>query len=175
MFATAHDLEVRLRRPVNTAAAEALIEEATSLIREAAGQTITVVEEHEVTLQGNFTRRLELPEWPVTNVSYVDVGGVELTEGTDFTWQRRGVLWRPCVGLHWGGPDADVDVLYSHGRALPAWVRGMCLDICARSYSAPDGAVREAIDGYSVTYQAAGGMNLLDVEERKLRRLRKPA
>lgn len=193
MLATSNDLAVRLRRDVNVPAAEALIEEASSLIESFTGQDITLVEDDEVTLVGNWTRRLELPKWPVTDVSEVAVDGEALTADTDYTWTRRGVLWRPRTlasssrgfdllnGAYWGGDDVEVVVTYSHGLAtVPPWVRSICLDVCARAYQSPDGVVREAIDGYSVTYtntgfNQAGGVNLLDIEERKLRRLKKPA
>lgn len=193
-FATTTELENRLRRTVDTVAAEALLDEASSLIVSVVGHSIVEVEDDEMTLRGNWTRRLDVPAWPVTAVASVTLDGTLLTEGTDYTWQADGAIWRPravdptfptltpmTVGAHWGGPDVDVVVVATHGlTTCPAWVRAICLDVVARAYVSPDGVVREQIDSYSVTYSQggfnqAGGVNLIDSEERKLRRLRKPS
>lgn len=189
-FATEADLENLTGQPIETAQAALLLDGATAAIQEWTGQTIEAVEADEVTLVGNFTRKLVLPEMPVTAVDSVVVDGDTLTVSTDFTWQRHGVLWRPRYanpnapsqrsfevlgGAYWGGPDREVVVTYDHGFAtIPPMVKTVCLAIAVRAMGNPGGVRAEAIDGYSITYDRNGtSFQILDGEMKLLRKYRR--
>lgn len=64
-------------------------------------------------LAGTGSRRLVLGERPVTGVSSLALDGVAVT---DYRWTRAGSLWRTAG---WGGPEAEVTVVYSAGWAFP--------------------------------------------------------
>lgn len=193
-FASQADLEAFTGQTFTEARATLLLDGATAAIQEWTGQTIEAVSSDEVTLVGNFTRRLVLPQMPVTAVDSVVVDGTTLTASTDFTWQRHGVLWRPRYaqpdapsqrsfevlgGAYWGGPDREVVVTYDHGFAtIPTVVESVCLSVAARSSAMATGVVREQIDGYAVTYSQTGSNQavpfvLLEAEMKLLRKFKR--
>jgi hypothetical protein len=183
MFATEAELEAFTGASIDGNRAAMLLDIATGAIRGETGQTMSVVEDDEVTLVGAWGRRLVLPQWPVTDVSAVSIDGTALT-ADDYTWQRRGILWLPrgftltpstafdTGSQHWGGPDLEVVVTYSHGvDPMPEYVRNICLAAAARMLANPDGVLAEQIDGYSVTYdRASSGVSLSPDEKRQLRK-----
>lgn len=179
-FATYQDLEDRLR--VTFTAAEqvqavALLESATSLIQAAARQVLEQVTGDTVTLDGNGQRILTLPQIPVTAVSSVTVDGETLTFDTHYRWSPNGLLYRTWDGFWgrqfaaWGDLLQSIVVVYSHGyAAIPDDLRTVCVEVAARAWSTPAGAVRsESIGSYSVTYDTNSatttGVALTDAEK----------
>jgi len=179
-FATIDELASYTGVSIDPAQGALLLDLATSSIQEAAGQQILLVTDDQVTLKGNWSRRINLPQRPVVDVSQVvlssgtaltdsDVAGPDsltLQAGEDYLWQRSGTMWRPRgftvttehtfdtgVWANWGGPDMEVNVIYSHGLdPAPDWVKGICLEAAKRVVVNPSGVQREAIDGYSVVF-----------------------
>lgn len=177
-FATATQLEDRYGLGLSTDKATRVLTDATDEIRSIVGQYLTAVEADVVTLPGVWGRSLVLPERPVTAVDSVVLNGTTLTVDTDFTWQRRGVLWRASStsfdtpGRWWGGPQVEVVVTYDHGFAtIPGAVRSACLKLAAAMASQPAGVTQESIDGYSVSFAQSAGV-LSDQEMRALNQLR---
>lgn len=186
MFATEAELEAFTGASIDGDRAAMLLDIATETIRGETGQTISLVEDDEVTLVGAWGRCLVLPQKPVTDVSAVSIDGTALTSD-QYSWTRPGFLWLPrgwtltadtafdTGTAHWGGPDLEVVVTYTHGvDPVPGFVRNICLAIAARMLANPDGVLAEQIDGYSVTYdRSSGGASLSPDEKRQLRKLKR--
>lgn len=135
------------------------LEVASDFARAESGQHFTIVEDDEVELEGNWTRRLRLPQRPVTSLGAVSVrrvGWLTFQTMTGLTVNRRGLVL--AYGWDWGGPEATIRVTYSHGSDdLPPGVQGIVCAIAARRIGDPTaGATRaETIGGYSYV-QATG-------------------
>lgn len=178
-FATIGDYATRVGRHVDdftdeeSAQIEQAIDISTDEIRRFTRQHISLVEDDEVVLYGNWSSRLVLPQRPVVSVSALAVDGrtVTVTERN----LVRDILWRSCGGAgNWGGPHSKVEVTYTHGFAtIPESVKGACLDAAIRLVSNPGDATQESLEGYSVTY-AVGGVLTAD-EKADLRWLRRKA
>lgn len=178
-FATAGMLATRLQRTFTddqVDQANRVLEDATAAIIAYCRQTIYFVEDDSVTLRGTWGYRLELPQQPVVEVASVTVDGV-LLDDTEWTLVgneiRRGTSddW-PSTRLHWGGPDTEVAVVYSHGHTDdPPIATSICLAMAARCVANPIGAQAETLGAYSVTYGAffTGSPTLLAEEKRQLR------
>lgn len=182
-FATEEDLAAWCQRDIDSATAAVFLDMATAEIQGYTGQTMTLVADDEVTLSGNWTRELWLPQWPVVDVTSVSIDGTAL-DADGYEWKRNGLLLRPSSTLGsdstfavqpfriWGG-DADVTVVYSHGvDPIPTWVGSICLQVAARAMSNPEATLSEALaEGYSATYdRRAAGVSLLPDEQRRLNR-----
>ena len=77
-FATAADLAVRLARTFTdeeSAQADALLDDASEMIREHLGQQVTQVVDDEATIVGKTGPWLDLPERPVTEVTEISING----------------------------------------------------------------------------------------------------
>lgn len=187
MFATEAELETYIGASIGGDRAAMLLDVATEAIRGEVGQTVSLVEDDEVTLTGAWGRRLVLPQFPVTDVSAVSIDGTALT-ADDYSWTRRGILWLhrawPVTATtafaageegNWGGPDLEVVVTYTHGvDPVPGFVRNICVAVAARMLDNPGGVLAEQIDGYSVTYdRASSGVSLSPDEKRQLRKLKR--
>lgn len=194
-FANAADLQIMLNRTFTTGQikqAEALLDQATSAIQSEVSQTITLVEDDVAVLRGSWSGKLILPERPVVEITDLDIDGTEMVEGTGFTWDGHQTLyrgrWTTADGvwesvasgpynadLHWGGPQAQVTVTYSHGFTdVPEVIKGVCLAMVARTLPNPGGAVTsETLGPYSVTYGTstlAGSCALNPAERRIVRK-----
>jgi hypothetical protein len=150
-WATPEDLRRHLRLDtIDTEQAAALISAAETLIRAELQQTIDAVTGDELELGGTGRRILTLPEMPVTAVTSVTEDGTLLVEGTDYRWNRYGILTRlaACWPL-----DADISVVYDHGYAsIPAILKQVCLQVAARGWVSVVPVQSESIGDYSVTY-----------------------
>ena len=97
-FASYSDLEDRLRVTFDAAEqvqATALLDQAEQIIKATAGQTIDQVSNDTVTVYGDGTGVILLPEYPVTAVtSVVDWDAATLTVDVDYRWSTLGVLRR---------------------------------------------------------------------------------
>ena len=142
---------------------------ASGAVREYCGQTLTLVEDDEATLNGSGTRVLLLPETPVTDVASVTVSGDEL-DTASWGWSAEGVLNR--IGGTWPTGARSVVVVYSHGLSeVPAAVKAVVLSVASRVLDSPSSVKQESIGAYSVTY-TNGAPTLLDSEIGSLSRYR---
>lgn len=172
------DLATLLERDdINAAKAAILVEIATAIVQEAAGnQRILEVVDDTIALLGNTDSWLDLPQTPVTAVASVSLDGNVLTPGSDYKvfgnriWRRFG--WQANWGqwdhpypyrrllYDWWPPNepSGLVVIYTHG--YPAnhqrlqLARGAVLGMCQGAYGNPQGLRSESIDDYSATYGA---------------------
>ncbi|CUW29696.1 MULTISPECIES: hypothetical protein [Streptomyces] len=123
---------------------------------------VTYVPEDVVVLDGNGRESLLLPVWPTTAVSSVLLDGVELAEGTDYSWSDAGIL-RRLGGLLWPNRLRCLQVTYSHGwnglDQVPGDIQEAVLERAEASFTIPVGVQSKAVGGQSVTFgaQAAAG------------------
>ncbi|MCP8707457.1 hypothetical protein [Streptomyces sp. AC04842] len=168
-WATPDELRAHLRlATIDTDQAAAAIVAAERTIRAELQQDIDAVAADEVTLVGNGRSVINLPEMPVTAVASVREDGTPLTEGTDYRFNRYGVLTRlrGCWPI-----DVDVDVVYDHGYAVaPRAVKQVCLQVAGRAWARPSTAVSaESLGDRSVTYDKdRTGESLTEYELRML-------
>ncbi|MDZ7732206.1 MAG: hypothetical protein U5R31_03060 [Acidimicrobiia bacterium] len=98
-----------------------LLEDASSLVRKVARLHISEVSDDEIEVDGDGSRRLLLPEIPVTAVSAVSVEG-EALDADDYRWWAWGGLDRRD-GDCWPVGPRTVTVTYTHGESpVPAWI-----------------------------------------------------
>ncbi|MGI5443388.1 hypothetical protein ACQEV4_40440 [Streptomyces shenzhenensis] len=160
-WATPEELRKHLRLPaIDEAAAAAAIAAAETIIRGELRQDIDAVTDDTALLVGNGRRLLNLPQMPVTAVASVHQDGVLLTHGTDYRWNRFGILtrlgeplWRGRLAGCWP-LDADVTVVYSHGYpVVPAAVKQVCLQLAGRAWVRTSTAVAtESLGDRSIGY-----------------------
>lgn len=181
-LATVADLELFLGATFTATdedRAQLLLDLATGAIQRFTRQTIELVEDDEVTLAGNWTGALVLPQVPVVDVTAVELVDVEtLTVDEDYIWDGQRTLWRGAVvpgldaaspGGNWGGDRQRVTVTYSHGWAtIPDEIRGVCLQIATRSWRNPALVSAESVGQYSVTYGAAAQGIGISLHERAI-------
>lgn len=183
-FATEAELEAYTGSSIATDRATLLLDAATAAIQAYCRQSFTQATTTAV-FPGTFTSALVLPERPVTAVTLVKIGDTTLTVDTDYVWDGAHTLYRGTKvdGVlsvngpdylidgwgDWGGPGAQVTVVYSHGFAsIPNDVKGVCLALAARSLTSPDGVNSESVGSYSVSYSRTGGAVSLLTEEKAL-------
>jgi hypothetical protein len=196
-FISAQDLSDHLGRDVSADPRTVIaLDAACDVVRGYIRQTINLVRDDEVWLDGNGLRQLLLPELPIVEVTDVvtyDRYGVllrdDLIQGTDYIVDGAGVL--TYLGWRWPAGRQNVWVLYTHGWDLveeapvygyedatptvPSRIRIVALQLAARIFSAGSqgaGAIRsETIGKYSYTLADAGNTSpiaLLEREERIL-------
>lgn len=188
-LATTDDLDARMNGglPVgDVTRAEALLVDASSAVRDAAGQTLT---EATSTLVWLKVRRgiVRLPQRPVTAVSAVeDENGNDVT----YTWlgdDRVRLSLTDAINawelVPYSTPLGEVRVTYDHGYAagaIPDLIVGITCNAALRALGRDglDGSVQqESIEGYS--YQtgsigAAGPVGLLPEEKLRLQSFLRP-
>lgn len=137
-----------------------LLESASAIIRNHCRQQFDLVEDDEVELRGTWSNRLLLPERPVVSVTSAAI------DGTDVAFHRvRDQLFRGAAGAwnirtksdrgHWGGPQALVTVVYTHGfEEIPGAIEAVCLQVAARAAHNPSSYGNVTIGGFR-----AGGMS----------------
>ena len=180
MFASADELAIQLQQSVDAEVAEQLLTQATQIVRDWTGQTISRVTGDVFQDYSDGSDIFMLPQIPVTAVSAVSVGGVSLGSA-EWAFSTRGALYRvlltgSTVAL-WKGyweRNIPVRVTYDHGyTAIPAAVKSIVLELAGQLYTNPVGSIQsESVAGYSVTYAvstaiSAGRMGLTsDMQER---------
>jgi len=168
-FATAVELGYRLGITLDaaeTTRADALLVLASGLIQDETGQSIEQATET-VTRPGVWGNRLRLLERPVTAVSSVKIDAVALAADDWYLDGDELVRWGG-----WGGPEADVEIGYTHGYAaadVPAAVKTVCLEVVARVFTNPGNARQEGYGLEQVAYTSSNGLLLTDAESRAVR------
>lgn len=191
---TPAELASWLQEDLDTATANLLISQATSIVQEVTGQLLVQVLGDVAVLEGSPDPYLPLPQRPVTNVSEVvfqdgQLGPVTL-DATQyqpignrlwrgFGWQYATVLIPPARIPYWRyltyPPPSTITVTYDHGYAPGAWqlepARTAVLALCAQAYSNPGGSRSVAVDDYTETYSDSfAGMQMPDSTRALLRR-----
>lgn len=181
-LATRADLEARLGRALagtEATRADALLDDASAIVRAYTGQTIDAVADDTVRLKAR-RGRIRLPQRPVTAVTAVaDVDANDVA----FYWPGLGEI--VALGVNRSGDTPsntyDVfDVTYSHGYPdVPDVIVGIVCQVVARALTVdPDstGYQGETIEGYSYTVGAAaaqGAAGLLAGEREVLNLFRR--
>lgn len=155
---TPEDLASLLQKDLDAYLATMLVECGTAVVQEAAGnQRIVQVVDDPGEIMGTTDSWLQLPQLPVTAVSDVTIDGDALTLGTDY--KRFGSrLWRSCGwAACWTEPSA-ITFVTTHGYAAGSqglqFARSAVLSLIRTVYDNPTAYTREAIDDYSVAYDA---------------------
>ncbi len=155
-YATTEDLRLYLRlSTIDATAAGLLLDLAAAAIRTHLDQAVAAVVDETVTLYGNGSDLLLLPERPVTGVSAVVADGVTLTATTDYTWRPSGLLRRANGGL-W---PAEVTVTYSHGYtagAEPEALRLVNVQAAGRVWVNPAAVTSETIGDWARSWSQGG-------------------
>jgi hypothetical protein len=164
-LATPEDLASALERDdIDASKAVLLVECATAVVQEAAGQRLVQVVDDVLEIMGTTDHWLALPQIPVSAVSAVTIEGTVTTHFKKFgdrLWRRDG--WLSCGGTnHWRGPEpAQVVVTYTHGYAPGAQelqlARAAVLSITTAAYGNPAGLKSEKIDDYAATFGVLSG------------------
>lgn len=195
-LASQADLEARLGRSLTgeeEGRCDALLEDASTLVRGYTGQTFDLVEDDMVVLRA-AGGTIVLPQRPVTEVSaVVAVGGSDaLPDFTLTDWvfdeidtirigESNYVINMPEAWWDDDGYPGTYRVTYSHGYVTPP--RDVVSVICAmllRAFGNPNNLRSETVGSYSVTYAvpATGeqlGINLTRYEQKALDRYRRKA
>lgn len=117
-----------------------------------------------VTLPGDGTVNLWVPDLMLRKLRSVSIGGQALTVGQLATIVPvgHGVLHR-SDGAPFIRGMANVVVAYEHGYdAPPADVRRVALQLAARTYERGVGVTSERIGSYGVSYGSDGGLDALE-------------
>ncbi|GAB3166625.1 hypothetical protein GCM10027059_25860 [Myceligenerans halotolerans] len=155
-LAAVADLQARGIDTSDTDRIDALLDEASSAVRDAAGSAISR-STSTVTLWTEASRRIELPARPVQAVATVTLDGVAVTD-----YKLRGsALWRDC---YWQQPDktpGELVVTFTHGYdPVPADIVGLVCSLVAAGLASADdgydpkrGKSYERIDDYQYGMQ----------------------
>jgi len=111
--------------------ASAAVEAAAKLVH----ATIAQLPDEESVLDGQGTSVVNLPTWPVTDVTTVEVDGEPVT---DFTWSRNGVLQR-TNGV-WPQGRRNVRTVATYGFApdkVPEAIRTVTLQVAVEAQANP--------------------------------------
>jgi hypothetical protein len=207
-LATIDDVQAIIGRdltPAQVTAGTRLLDMASGMVRGYTRQTITLTTNDSVTLSGNWTNSLELPERPIQSVSSVTFAGANaplttytlngsaLVLGTGSFMPDFGALsWGnanmsgpagstvgiQATGPSWMGPTAKITVVYTHGYAeVPQDIVNEVAGMVALQLNAEVGINSEQIGSYKVQYarQGAGGMSLSDETKNVLNLYRRRA
>ena len=131
-----------------------LLELASGLVRGECGQTLSAVTADTVTLPGTWEADLLLPEFPVTAVASVTIDS-QPVDPADYAWNSYGTLYRACST--WGGPDAEVTVVYDHGYAtVPDDIITFVCAIVNGQMANPNGLRSQQLGSYSAVFAGSG-------------------
>ncbi|MEU5946309.1 hypothetical protein ABZ793_12195 [Micromonospora sp. NPDC047465] len=144
-------------------AATLLIECATAVVQETAGQRI-VRATSTVTLEPGPGRWLWLPQLPVVSVASVSLDGTALVVGEGYSvrghrlWRSAG--WQSVGSWETAGSVAPSEVVveYTHGYEAGAQelqrARQAVVALAGAVYANPSGVTRAQIDDYAVAFEA---------------------
>lgn len=167
-FATPADLEARLGVELDvgeTTRAQALLDDASDLVRDITGQFIERVDDDQIVIPGNDRATLRLPERPVLDVTAVAADGTDLSVN-DYFLNAAGDLeiiggaFSNFTNMAWDGtwfgPLATLEITYSHGYDNPATAKAVTLDAVVRVWSNPIAANSQGIGGASFQWKDVG-------------------
>lgn len=169
-LATPADLATRLNTTFDSgqaAQAQAVLDEASSLIRAILGQQLTQVANDVITMDAPAGRWLDLPQRPVTSISTVLIGSLAISDWRQVGdrlyraggWNRfRNGYWWPIF------PNLDpplVTVTYSHGLAVGDeklnLAKGACCTLAMQAIVQPAGNVTmQSADEFRVMFKDDG-------------------
>lgn len=162
LLATAEELALLMRDTgLDEESATFLLELVTGEVQAVTGQTLLLVEDDEIEIQGNTDSWLYLPERPVSEVASITIdGGDELVAGTDYKRTKDSAsLWRHCGWSTCIYEPATVAITYTHGREVGhrrlQFARSSVLGVSKAAYSNVSGVTSESIDDYRVTFPDA--------------------
>lgn len=191
-FATTDDLRAELGITTFTEDQEAKamrrLDGATGAIQRYTRQTIEYTAGDVASLVGTWSAGLVLPELPVTAVTSVVIDGDTLTADTDYVFDGQRTLWRGSTAFswdewswrypppraydsHWGGPETQITVTYSHGfDPVPPEIVEICVNAALRGWGNPTGETSLTIGSWSAAYgpQSHAGAVSLNAEERRI-------
>lgn len=172
-YATPADLASFLQVPsVDTASATLILQMCTDAIEAEIGQSLGQQNVVALLLDGpNGSAVLILPGFPVTAVTSIEVLARDLTwqmltEGTDYTWSKDGIVTRVFATTDPQGPIApawpsrpqSIRVSYSRGEGtLPSAAKTLCLMVAGRLFPNPSALQSEQIGGMNLRFGAKGG------------------
>jgi hypothetical protein len=173
---------LRLEIEPDDAGADIACDIASEVVRAKLRQTVTLVEDDVLRIEGSFADRVRLPERPIVDVSSVTIDGAELPPssynviGDELVLAADVETWAsitiPEGGF--GGRRSVLEIVYSHGYAVvPADIKGLALAIAGRTYQNPQGVSSEGILSYRVSYGDAETFPLLPHEEAVVSRYRR--
>ena len=118
------------------------LRDATNFVRAYTRQTLTLVEDDEVLLDGKDRKGIVLPERAAVDITSVnvvdDLGEETLLDSTAYRVDDAGILWR-LDGWVWEWGHGNVAVVYTHGYALDSvdfdLIRTATLEIAASNYA----------------------------------------
>jgi hypothetical protein len=150
------------------------LEDSSDLVRALCRQTLSLVSDDQVELEGNWTHRMWLPERPVRAVSDVkivfDYGYTQDIPVTAYRFNHQGRL--KLFGWYWGGEDATVLLKYTHGYdPVPGDLGAVVMKLALRALVNPANVIAETVGAHSVQYAATtlprvgGGQTGLSAEE----------
>lgn len=160
-LADPQELAVWLGKPADDLKLLAALRAATRRFRGAVGHQVTLMTDDVVTLDGGGRRSLLLPVWPTTAVGGVVLDGVELVDGTDYSWSDTGVLRR--LGCAWPDRLRCLVVTYSHGWAeVPADIQEAVIDQARSMFNVVPGLQSKTVGAQSVTFGAQAAIGVTD-------------
>lgn len=159
---TPEELIVFLDLPADTQPtdrAQMVVDQASAIVRSACGWQISqVTETFTVPVRSGI---LILPTLYLTTVTSVTAGGV-LLDPAGYTFTASGII-SPATGYRfWSSPAT---VLATHGytaEAMPADVKGACLQLSARLYFNPLSVRSETVGDVSSDYGSSTSMGLVN-------------
>lgn len=184
-FATSSDLEVRLGLEFTVeehVRAAKLLADASKLIQDETGQTISLVTADTLIRRSVYDDRFRLPQRPVVSVASVVLDGVTVdptswyVEGDEVVQAGIAEQFFAAVSRGWGGPLRTLTVVYTHGyTTVPGLARSVCMEAVARVWVNPGAVVQESIAGVVTTYAPYSspprGLLLTDDEKASLNNL----
>lgn len=158
----------------DSSAAALACELASDVVRAKLRQTITLVEDDELRIEGACDDRVRLPERPVIEVASVMVDGLLFPSsgynviGDELVLvQDSGTFASIASGLGYlAGRGSTLDIVYSHGyAAVPPAIKGLALGIAKRLFLNPNGATAEGVLSYSVSFGDPADFPLMPFED----------
>jgi hypothetical protein len=167
-FATVDDFAARIGVTLTGAEqtrAQALLVNATGLIREETGQTISLVTDDVLVRRSVFESRFRLPQRPVLEVSQIRIDGAVVDASSYYLdgdeVVRVGSIDFACFGGGWLGPSHALEVTYTHGYAvIPSLAKTVCMEAVNRVWQNPGAVIQERVGDVAVTYAPFTGQNL---------------
>lgn len=158
-FATPTELQTHLGlAAITTARAQTFLDQATEKIRTHCGQVLSLVNDESITLDGNGSGVIWVPELPIVAIDSVTVDGLAVAASKYRVYARRGMLKRTDGGT-WGttAVTSTVVIVYDHGHAtIPDDLKGICLAAAGRAYTFRDPSDDFGADVHDGAIEAKG-------------------